>query len=195
MMDMTDIISNEFQCKIQKTRLVAGWDDQAAYLYRGNEGMAPQGQDDRVDREWDSVNHLVRESIEMTPGVSWRGPERKKIFASTSALEYYFLTQIILGDELECTTETKNLIKFKVSRIRLSTPWKVNKSGSAPKGSWWHHDSATFFRLARQCMGQMTSQLCQFRPRSILWGFVVPKLILLFTTEGWSAQPYSTNFD
>ena len=59
-MDMTDIMnepyilgSNEFQCKttIYKSRHVAGWDDQAAYLYRGYEGMAPQGQDDRVDRE------------------------------------------------------------------------------------------------------------------------------------------------
>ena len=82
----------------------------------------------------------------------------------------------------------------KVNRIRLSTPWKVNKSGCAPKGSWWHHNSATFFRLVRQCMGLMTSQLCQFRPRSILWGFVVLKLLLLFTTEGWSAQPYYINF-
>ena len=33
-----------------------------------------------------------------------------------------------------------------------------------------------------------------FRARSILLGFVVPKLMLLFTTEGWSAQPYLINF-
>ena len=86
------------------------------------------------------------------------------------------------------------LFKAKVSRIRLSTPRKVNKSGCAPKGSWWHHNPANFFRLVRQCMGLMTSQPCHFRARSILWGFVVPKLIFLFTREGWSAQPYSINF-
>ena len=52
----------------------------------------------------------------------------------------------------------------------------------------------------------MTSQLCHsyrasptvhgaddvmtlhFRPRSMLWAFVVPKLILLFTAEGWSGH-------
>ena len=74
------------------------------------------------------------------------------------------------------------------------TSGKVNKSGCAPKGSWWHRNSSTFIRLIRQCMGLLTSQLCQFRPRSILWGFVVPKSILLFTTKGWSAQPYTINF-
>ena len=40
----------------------------------------------------------------------------------------------------------------------------------------------------------MTSQLHCFRAKSMLWGFVVPKLILLFTTAGWSAQPFSINF-
>ena len=35
-----------------------------------------------------------------------------------------------------------------------------------------------FFRLVRQCMGLMTSQLRHFRARSILWAFVVPKLML-----------------
>ena len=40
-------------------------------------------------------------------------------------------------------------------------------------------------------MWLMTSQLCTFRARSILWRFVVPKLILLFTKAGRSAQPYS----
>ena len=44
-------------------------------------------------------------------------------------------------------------------------------------------------------MGLIASQLCRFRARSILEGFVVPKLMLLFTKAGWSAQPYSTNFD
>ena len=43
-------------------------------------------------------------------------------------------------------------------------------------------------------MGLMTSQLRRFRAWSFLLGFVVPKLILLFTTAGWSAQPYSINF-
>ena len=48
--------------------------------------------------------------------------------------------------------------------------------------------------VVRKCMGLMTSQLCTFRARSMLWVFVVPKLILLFTKEGWSAQPYLINF-
>ena len=39
---------------------------------------------------------------------------------------------------------------------------------------WWHHNSATIFKLV---MGLMTSQLCNFRARSILWAFVVPKFI------------------
>ena len=42
-------------------------------------------------------------------------------------------------------------------------------------------------------MRLMTSQVCIFRARSILWAFVVPKLISLFTTSGRSAQPYSAN--
>ena len=33
-----------------------------------------------------------------------------------------------------------------------------------------------------------------FWPRNILWAFVVPKMILLYTAEVWSAQPYSSNF-
>ena len=41
----------------------------------------------------------------------------------------------------------------------------------------------------------MTSQLCIFKARSILWAFVVPELKLLFTAEDWSAQPYSITFD
>ena len=56
---------------------------------------------------------------------------------------------------------------------------------------WWYHKSATIFRLLRQCMGLMTSQLCIFRARSILLAFVVPKLILIFAAEGWLTQPYS----
>ena len=71
---------------------------------------------------------------------------------------------------------------------------KSNQIRFAPKGSLWHHNSATFFRLVRQCMGLMSSQLCHFWVRSTLWEFVVPKLILLFTTAGWSVQPYSINF-
>ena len=55
---------------------------------------------------------------------------------------------------------------------------------------WWHHNSSTIFRV---CMGLMTSQLCIFRARSILLAFVVPKLILIFATEGLNAQPYSIN--
>ena len=37
----------------------------------------------------------------------------------------------------------------------------------------------------------MASRLIIFRARSILLEFVVPKLMLLFTAEGWSAQPNS----
>ena len=45
-------------------------------------------------------------------------------------------------------------------------------------------------------MGLMTSQLQIFKARSVFGGaFVVPKLILLFTKAGRSAQPYSINFD
>ena len=43
-------------------------------------------------------------------------------------------------------------------------------------------------------MGLMTSQLRTFRSKSFLSAFAVPKLILLFTGDGWSAQPYSNNF-
>ena len=43
--------------------------------------------------------------------------------------------------------------RIKVNWIRLSTPWKVNKSGCAPKGSWWHHDSATFFQASQAVHG------------------------------------------
>ena len=56
---------------------------------------------------------------------------------------------------------------------------------------WWHHNSTTIFR---HCMGLMTSQLCIFWTRPILWAFVVPKLLLICTKVGWSAQPYSINF-
>ena len=34
--------------------------------------------------------------------------------------------------------------RTKVNWIRLCTPGKVNKSVCAPKGSWWHHNPATF---------------------------------------------------
>ena len=40
----------------------------------------------------------------------------------------------------------------------------------------------------------MMSRLGILRAWSNLLAFVVPKLILLFTTEDWSAQPYSINF-
>ena len=50
------------------------------------------------------------------------------------------------------------------------------------------------FRLVRQRMGLMTSQLRTFQPRSILWAFLVPKFILLYTKAGRSAHPYSINF-
>ena len=42
-------------------------------------------------------------------------------------------------------------------------------------------------------MGLMTSTLFIFGAMTILSAFVVPKLIHLFTAEGWSAQPYSIN--
>ena len=82
----------------------------------------------------------------------------------------------------------------KVNRIRLATPKKSKQMQFAPKVQWWHHSSATIFRLVTQYMWLMTSQLCIFRDRSILKAFVVPKLILLFTAEGWSAQPYYSFF-
>ena len=41
----------------------------------------------------------------------------------------------------------------------------------------------------------LTTLKCQiFRVRSILWAFVIPELILLFTTQGWSPQQYSIYF-
>ena len=43
-------------------------------------------------------------------------------------------------------------------------------------------------------MWLMTSQLGTFRTRSMLRGFVVPKLILFLPNAGWSAQPFSINF-
>ena len=56
------------------------------------------------------------------------------------------------------------------------------------------------FCLVMQTLGQaghslsvMTTITVIFKSRSILWAFVVPKLILLFTTEGWSDRPYSIN--
>ena len=40
----------------------------------------------------------------------------------------------------------------------------------------------------------MTLQLWNLGARSNLWVFLVLRLTLLFTTAGWNAQPYSTNF-
>ena len=40
----------------------------------------------------------------------------------------------------------------------------------------------------------MTSQLRVFKARKIPWVFAVLKSILLFTTAGWSARPFSINF-
>ena len=68
----------------------------------------------------------------------------------------------------------------------LGTPEKVNK-GRLP---WWHHNSATIFRTVRQCMGLMMSQLRIFEPGQFSERLWSPKLILLLTDEGWSAQPY-----
>ena len=80
------------------------------------------------------------------------------------------------------------------NRIRLGTPEKANKRRlHLVLGR--QHKSATIFKIARRCMQHMTSQLQIFRARSILWAFVVPKLTYSFTTAGWSAQPYSINFE
>ena len=59
------------------------------------------------------------------------------------------------------------------------------------KGAWMTlhlFSTATVFRLVRQWMGLMTSQLQIPRTTSILWAFVVPKLILWFAAAGQSAQ-------
>ena len=50
-----------------------------------------------------------------------------------------------------------------------------------PKVPWWYHNSATMFRPVRQCIGQMMSQLCNFRAGSILLAFMVPNSYLLPT--------------
>ena len=43
---------------------------------------------------------------------------------------------------------------------------KSKQTQVAPKVLWWHHNFVTIFRLGRQCMGLMTSELCIFRARS-----------------------------
>ena len=83
---------------------------------------------------------------------------------------------------------------FQAYLIRLDTIQKSKQTQVAPSVPRWHHDSATLLRHVRQCMGLMTSRLWIFRARLICWSFVVPKLIPLFTADGWSAQPYSINF-
>ena len=48
---------------------------------------------------------------------------------------------------------------------------RIHDITSPPQFSgWWHHNSAFL------------------EPGSILWAFLVPKLILLFTAEGWSGH-------
>ena len=51
------------------------------------------------------------------------------------------------------------------------------------KVPWWRHNSAKIFRLVRQRMELLTSQLCICTVRSILWVLVVPKLILFFLLQ------------
>ena len=75
---------------------------------------------------------------------------------------------------------------------------KIKQIWLAPKGSWWHHNTATFFRVVRQCMGLMASQLRRFR--AIVCGPKVDTLIyksrLECPTQCTSlAQPYSSNFE
>ena len=64
--------------------------------------------------------------------------------------------------------------KWKIKRIIFSIPrlWSSKQN---------------LFKL-RQAVA---SRLCTCRARSILWGFILPNLILLFIREGWRAQPYS----
>ena len=50
---------------------------------------------------------------------------------------------------------------------------------------WWHHRHATIFRLVRQCMGLMTSQLRNFWASSILSAFMVPKMIHFDQHQSW----------
>ena len=77
---------------------------------------------------------------------------------------------------------------------KVGHSWKSQQTQVALKVPRWHHNSAKIFRLVRKCMGLMTSWLRTFRVWSVLWAFVIPKLKLLFTREGWSAQPYSIIF-
>ena len=72
----------------------------------------------------------------------------------------------------------------------LPKVWHSRKSKQrqvATKVPWWNHNFATILKLVRQCIGLMKSQLPTFRTKSIFWAFVVPKLIVLFTTAGWNA--------
>ena len=62
------------------------------------------------------------------------------------------------------------------------------------KGALMKSQLRHFFRLARQFIGLMRSQLCTFRARSILSAFEASELKLLFTKAGWRAQPYSIKF-
>ena len=47
------------------------------------------------------------------------------------------------------------------------------------------------FQTSPAVHGAVDITTCIFRARRILCAFVVPKFILLFIAEGWSAQPYS----
>ena len=101
-------------------------------------------------------------------------------FESTSPVSSHWLFQ-------------SNLYQSKLNSVGHSR--KRQQTQFALKVPRWHHNSATIFRLVRQCMGLMISWFGIFRARLILLAFVVPKLRLLFTSEGWSAQPYSIKFD
>ena len=79
----------------------------------------------------------------------------------------------------------------------LPKVWHSRKSKQrqvATKVPWWNHNFATILKLVRPCTGLMKSQLRTFWAKSIFWAFMVPKLIVLFTTAGWNALPYSTSF-
>ena len=61
----------------------------------------------------------------------------------------------------------QSYLRNKVSWKRLSTPGKVNKSGLHQRCLDGITTLPLFFRLVRQCMGLMTSQLRRFRARSM----------------------------
>ena len=85
-------------------------------------------------------------------------------------------------------------ISINVNRKRSGSPKKVNKHrlhyGAMMTSQLCHN-----FQASQPVNGADDITTPIFRSKSILSIFVVPKLLLLYSTEGWSGQPYSINFD